>query len=108
MNVKRHRLGKISSGKLAPGPAILSYFGLRKLKKGLFVLALGEKRDILAELHKDPKPEIYQSGRPPRDKDPMKMLHMDYVTAKLAGRIKMPKGRGKQIRLNGDTLSIYD
>jgi hypothetical protein len=41
-------------------------------------------------------------------RDPMKMLHLDYVLDKLAGKVVIPKGRGKKINLKGDTLSIYD
>jgi hypothetical protein len=116
MMVTPSYITNVIDGSTNPGPAITDYFGLRKESKGIFVSALGdgeasadEERDILAELHRPRKPsEIYQSGRPARDKDPMKLLGLDYVTAKLAGRIKKPRGRGKQIRLDGDTLSIYD
>jgi hypothetical protein len=90
----------VIDGSTNPGPAITDYFGLRKERKGIFVSALGDgslldeyepERDILKELH-EPRPSPRQ--------DPMKRLRMDYVTLKLAGQIRIPKGPGKQIVLD--------
>ena len=85
--VNHSYLCNVMDGSSEPGPAILDYFGLRKESKGIFVSALGDGY-ILAGLHKE-KPR----------RDPMKMLHLDYVHDKLAGRVKIPRGNGKQIVL---------
>jgi hypothetical protein len=45
--------------------------------------------------------EILKDNRPAyRTRNPMKMLRMDFVELALAGKIRKPKGKGKQIVLD--------
>jgi hypothetical protein len=102
MFVQPSYISNVKNGKCAPGPAILDYFGLRKESKGIFVSTIGaeleEEPNILKELH----------DKKPIKRDPMKLLRMDYVELKLAGKVKIPRGRGKQISTGSDKYSYYD